>query len=112
MLQVVQVVGAFSQQGIAQLLQNRALLLDRITPGVGRIAALGDGAVAGLQQLAVFEQGQVSVENGFFVEVTLGPGLDQGQADLGAHLLQRRMQRLHLLLGEVIAEVGWQLHGA
>ena len=112
MLQVTQIVGAFSQQGIAQLLQNRALLLDRGTPGMGRAPALGNHAVAGLQQLAVFEQCQVSIENGFFVEITLSPGLDQGQADFGAYLLQRRMQRLHLLLGDVIAKVGRQLHGA
>ncbi|MNI85970.1 hypothetical protein D3C73_1430140 [compost metagenome] len=55
LLEITQVVGALGQQRVAECLQNFALRLDRLTPGVGRGAVLVDGLVGGLQQCRVLE---------------------------------------------------------
>ena len=77
---------------------------------MGGTAALGDGYMAGLQQRAVFKQGQVGGENRFLVDPTLRTGGDQSELDFFAHLLKSRIQRQNLLRRDVIAGVGRQLY--
>ncbi|MNB99663.1 hypothetical protein D3C75_469520 [compost metagenome] len=105
LLEVAQVVGAFGQQCAAGLLEDFALHVDGLAPGVGRGRAQGDGLYGGVQQGRVFQQRQVCGEDRLFSGVLVFFRQDQRAFDFAAHLAQCRVQHLLLLLWIMMAGI-------
>ncbi|MND94451.1 hypothetical protein D3C80_866680 [compost metagenome] len=84
LLQILQVVGALGQQRLVECLEDRALGVDGLAPGVAGGGALVDALARGVDQGRIVEQCQVRFEDGCGVallqvlQVSFNGGLDAG----------------------------------
>jgi hypothetical protein len=78
LFEIAQIVGTFSQQRAAGVLQDFALHIDRLAPGVSRRTTLFDGLLCRIEQCRVFKQRQMRSEDRFFIGILVASSLGRG----------------------------------